>query len=96
METLKITKGGDSIDEEKLSNASARSYERLLDEEQPRRLMSRKGSARAMEEQDDGIEADSQLGILDNIVNQSLEKKGPNRLDIKSIQAPNVDTLQND
>ena len=33
METLKITKGADSIDEEKLSNASARSYERLLDEE---------------------------------------------------------------
>ena len=33
LDTLKITKGADSIDEERLSNASARSYERLLDEE---------------------------------------------------------------
>ena len=50
LDTLKITKGADSIDEEKLSNASARSYERLIDEEQPKRLMSRRGSQRAMEE----------------------------------------------
>ena len=50
LDTLKITKGADSIDEEKLSNASARSYERLIAEEQPKRLMSRKGSQRAMEE----------------------------------------------
>ena len=75
MNTLKLAKD-DSIDEEKLSNPSARSYERILEEEQPQRLPSRQGSQRGDIEIDEGTITGSNLSeIGDEEVKNTIHKK---------------------
>lgn len=75
MNTLKLAKD-DSIDEENLSNPSARSYERILEEEQPQRLPSRQGSQRGDIEIDEGTITGSDLSeIGDEEVKNTIHKK---------------------